>query len=111
MTGDQPVDADQAGGTDRTGGADLTSGAESLVVDARGLRCPLPVIRLAQRVRDLEPGTLVEVWATDPAAAADIPAWCRMRGQEYVTAHDPEPTGEGAHAAYLVRVVSPREAT
>ncbi len=77
-----------------------------VVVDARGLRCPLPVIRLAQQVRDLAPGTLVEVWATDPAAAADIPAWCRMRGQEYVAAHGREPAEGGAHAAYLVRVVS-----
>ena len=77
-----------------------------VVVDARGLRCPLPVIRLAQRVRGLSPGTLVEVWATDPAAAADIPAWCRMRGQEFVTAHGREPAEGGAHAAYLVRVVA-----
>ena len=107
MTGDQPVGADEPMGAEQSGGADQSSGAAVVVVDARGLRCPLPVIRLAQRVRDLEPGTLVEVWATDPAAAADIPAWCRMRGQEYVTAHDQEPTGEGAHAAYLVRVVSP----
>ncbi len=92
---------------DPTAGTGQRSGAEVVVVDARGLRCPLPVIRLAQRVRDLEPGTLVEVWATDPAAAADIPAWCRMRGQELLSADDREPTGEGAHAAYLVRVVSP----
>jgi tRNA 2-thiouridine synthesizing protein A len=77
-----------------------------VVVDARGLRCPLPVIRLAQRVRELEPGALVEVWATDPAAGADIPAWCRMRGQEYVTAHDRGPSDGGAYAAYLVRVVA-----
>ena len=95
MTADQPVETGQG------------SGGEVVVVDARGLRCPLPVIRLAQRVRDLEPGTLVEVWATDPAAAADIPAWCRMRGQEYLSAHAEQLTGEGAHAAYLVRVVSP----
>ncbi len=82
-------------------------GPDVVVVDARGLRCPLPVIRLAQRVRDLAPGTLVEVWATDPAAAADIPAWCRMRGQEYVTARDREAGEDGAHAAYLVRVLAP----
>ncbi|MEO5983173.1 MAG: sulfurtransferase TusA family protein [Pedococcus sp.] len=81
-------------------------GTDVVVVDARGLRCPLPVIRLAQRVRGLGEGTLVEVWATDPAAAADIPAWCRMRGQEYVTAHGPEAAGDGAHTAYLVRVVA-----
>jgi len=51
-----------------------------VVVDARGLRCPLPVIRLAAAARDLAPGTLVTVLATDPAARLDVPAWARMRG-------------------------------
>ena len=82
------------------------AGTGVVVVDARGLRCPLPVIRLAQQVRDLAPGTLVEVWATDPAAAADIPAWCRMRGQEHVATQSREPAEGGAHAAYVVRVVA-----
>ena len=57
------------------------------VVDAVGLRCPLPVIRLAAAVRDLldadAPGTrYVTVRSTDPAAGPDIAAWCRMRGHE-----------------------------
>lgn len=54
------------------------------VVDARGLRCPLPVIRLAARARDLPAGTEVAVLATDPAARYDVPAWARMRGHESV---------------------------
>ncbi len=57
-------------------------GAEPLVVDARGLRCPLPVIRLAQAAADLPPGSELVVLATDPAAAHDVPAWARMRGHE-----------------------------
>ncbi len=65
-------------------------------VDARGLRCPLPVIRLARLATRLPPGHRVLVWATDPAAAADIPAWCRMRG------HTVTVTDEGEHAAYAV---------
>ena len=71
-----------------------------VVVDARGLRCPLPVIRLAQVALDAPAGTVVEVWATDPAARADIPAWCRMRAHDYLG----EVATEGAHAAYRVRV-------
>lgn len=51
-------------------------------IDARGLRCPLPVIRLAQAARDAPAGMLLVVLATDPAARYDIPAWCRMRGHE-----------------------------
>jgi len=50
------------------------------VVDARGLRCPLPVIRLAAAAKDRAPGEVLTVWSTDPAARHDVPAWARMRG-------------------------------
>jgi tRNA 2-thiouridine synthesizing protein A len=54
------------------------------VLDCRGQRCPLPVIAVARRLPELPVGTVVRVLADDPAAAVDIPAWCRMRGQEFV---------------------------
>ena len=55
-----------------------------LELDCRGLRCPLPVIRLANHIEDVPVGGTVAVVADDPAARSDIPAWCRMRGQELV---------------------------
>jgi tRNA 2-thiouridine synthesizing protein A len=55
------------------------------VVDARGLRCPLPVIRLAQAAAGLAPGTLLQVVASDPAAEHDVPAWARMRGHRVLS--------------------------
>ncbi|KUL49860.1 cysteine desulfurase/sulfurtransferase TusA family protein [Streptomyces sp. NRRL S-1521] len=63
-----------------------TAGAEaaSLVVDALGKRCPLPVIELAKVIGDVPVGGTVTVLADDEAARLDIPAWCEMRGQEYV---------------------------
>ncbi|MEH1129935.1 sulfurtransferase TusA family protein [Micromonospora sp. CPCC 206061] len=54
------------------------------VLDCLGQRCPLPVIALARRLPGVPVGEVVRVLADDPAAANDIPAWCRMRGQEYV---------------------------
>ncbi|MBT0771008.1 sulfurtransferase TusA family protein [Kineosporia sp. J2-2] len=51
-------------------------------VDARELRCPLPIIRLAAAARLVPPGTVVTVLSTDPAAEPDIAAWCRMRGAQ-----------------------------
>ncbi|MEU9743169.1 sulfurtransferase TusA family protein [Micromonospora chersina] len=62
------------------------------VLDCRGQRCPLPVINLARRLPELAVGAVVRVLADDPAAAVDIPAWCRMRGQEFLAAH---PDGPG----------------
>jgi tRNA 2-thiouridine synthesizing protein A len=77
------------------------------VVDARGLKCPLPVIRLAEAARGAEDGSLIEVLATDPAARADIPAWCRMRSQELVSVAEVGATDtEGGHTAYLLRLVT-----
>lgn len=40
----------------------------------------MPVILAARVARTLAAGTVIQVFASDPAAAADLPAWCRMRG-------------------------------
>lgn len=56
----------------------------SEVLDCLGQRCPLPVIALARRLPEVPLGAVVRVLADDPAAGNDIPAWCRMRGQDYL---------------------------
>ncbi|MEU6251860.1 aminotransferase class V-fold PLP-dependent enzyme [Streptomyces sp. NPDC047043] len=74
---------------------------DALVVDALGKLCPLPVIELAKVIGDVPVGGTVRVLADDEAARLDIPAWCAMRGQEYV---GEEPAEKGT--AYLIRRVS-----
>jgi tRNA 2-thiouridine synthesizing protein A len=59
------------------------------VLDCRGMRCPMPVITLARRLPQVGVGTVLRVLADDPAAAVDIPAWCRMRDQEFLGAPAP----------------------
>jgi tRNA 2-thiouridine synthesizing protein A len=59
-------------------------------VDSRGRRCPLPIIDLARRMPSVPVGAVVRVLADDPAAANDIPAWCRMKGQEYLGSPAPD---------------------
>lgn len=49
-------------------------------LDARGLLCPMPVIRAQDRVGELQPGDRLEVVCTDHGAKNDIPAWCRING-------------------------------
>lgn len=73
-----------------------------LELDCRGMLCPMPVIELARHIADVAIGQVVGVVTRDPAARVDVPAWCRMRGQEYAGAdasHDGEPR-------YLVRRVA-----
>ena len=59
-------------------------------VDSRGRRCPLPIIDLAKRLPAVAVGAVIRVLADDPAAANDIPAWCRMKGQEYLGSPEPD---------------------
>ena len=54
------------------------------VLDARGLLCPLPVIRTQDRVGSLEPGDRLRVRCTDPGTESDIPTWCRINGHRIV---------------------------
>ena len=65
-------------------------------LDCRGLLCPRPVIELARHLEDVEVGEIIAVVADDAAAAHDVPAWCRMRGQEYV-GHDQASDGVARH--------------
>ena len=55
-------------------------------IDARGRRCPLPILDLARHIADIEVGATITVEADDPAAGPDVRAWCRMRGHEFVGA-------------------------
>ena len=55
-----------------------------LVVDALGRKCPIPIIMVAERIREIPVGSVVAVLADDVAARTDVPAWCRMKSQEFV---------------------------
>jgi tRNA 2-thiouridine synthesizing protein A len=56
----------------------------ALTVDARGLACPLPVIRAKQALGGVQVGDVIRVLATDPGAPADFAAWARSTGHELV---------------------------
>lgn len=72
-----------------------------LVIDALGRKCPIPIIMLAERIREIPVGEVVAVMADDVAARTDIPAWCRMKSQDFVREETlyprtPAPAGAGA---------------
>ena len=70
-------------------------------LDCRGLVCPAPIIELARHIGDVEFGALLAVVADDAAARADVPAWCRMTGQEFAG----EETADDGVPRYVVRRV------
>ena len=55
-----------------------------LTIDALGRKCPIPIIMLAEQIRDVPVGAVIAVLADDPAAYTDIPAWCGMKSHEFV---------------------------
>ncbi|ASU83307.1 aminotransferase [Nocardiopsis gilva YIM 90087] len=55
-----------------------------VTVEATGRKCPIPIIMLAGRIREVPIGTVIAVTADDPAAKTDIPAWCRLKMHEFV---------------------------
>ena len=70
-----------------------------LELDCRGMICPAPVIALGRHLADVPVGGTLAVVATDVAARVDVPAWCRMRGQEYAG----EDTAADGSPRYLVK--------
>jgi len=60
----------------------------ALTLDALGKKCPIPIIMLADRIREVPVGQTIEVLADDPAAKTDLPAWCALKSQEFVSAAD-----------------------
>lgn len=53
-------------------------------VDARGLACPLPILKAARAIAGVRSGELVELLATDPGSLKDVTAWSRTTGNELV---------------------------
>jgi len=58
--------------------------APVLTIDALGRKCPIPIIMLAERIREVPVGSVVAVLADDPAAYPDIPAWCGLKSHDCV---------------------------
>ncbi len=89
-------------GAPARGAAEEAPAAGETVVDALGRRCPVPVIELAKVFDRVPVGGTVLVLSDDEAARLDIPAWCEMRGQEYVG----EEPAAGGGTGYRVRRTS-----
>jgi tRNA 2-thiouridine synthesizing protein A len=56
--------------------------APLVVIDALGRECPIPIIMLAEQIRDVPVGSVIAVLADDPAAYSDIPAWCSLKSHD-----------------------------
>lgn len=60
------------------------------VIDARGLLCPLPLVKAARAFQGKTPGFVIELWSDDPSAATDVPEWCAERGHRVLSFDEAE---------------------
>ena len=67
-------------------------------VDAKGLSCPMPIVKTAQAIKTVEPGAVIEVLATDPGSVKDFAAWTRSTGNELV-----EQASDGGVFRFVIR--------
>ena len=51
-------------------------------LDCKGLSCPMPIMKLAKTMKQMEKGSILELLATDPGSKPDVPAWCKRTGNE-----------------------------
>ncbi|MBF0610825.1 MAG: sulfurtransferase TusA family protein [Magnetococcales bacterium] len=58
-----------------------------VVVDARRLLCPMPILKVEAGLRGLAAGQLLQVLATDPGISRDLPAWCKVSGHRFLGVH------------------------
>lgn len=61
------------------------------LLDARGLSCPMPVLKSKKALKELDLNQILEILATDPGSMADIPAWTRTTGQELLLSEERGP--------------------
>ncbi len=74
--------------------------AATATLDTSGFFCPLPIIRTAEKIREIGVGEVLEVVATDFGILQDMPAWCAATGHEYLGTT----THEGVYRSYVRRL-------
>lgn len=77
----------------------------NIVLDAKGLACPMPIVKTRKAMNDIQPGEVIEVQATDKGSKADIEAWAKGAGHQYLGTIE-----EGDFMKHYVRKSSKEEA-
>jgi tRNA 2-thiouridine synthesizing protein A len=69
-------------------------------LDAKGLMCPMPIVKLAKKMKELPVGKVLELISDDIGSKEDVPAWCKRTGNELVEKKEEG----GAYYYYIKRV-------
>ena len=70
-------------------------------LDCFGLLCPMPIVKTAAKIKEIEIGQVLEVLATDEGIKEDMPAWCRATGHELLAVDG----ADGEYKLYIRRLI------
>ncbi|WP_069808089.1 sulfurtransferase TusA family protein [Vulcanisaeta thermophila] len=76
--------------------------AEEIILDVRGKMCPIPVMEVSKVSRQVKPGQVIKVLATDPAAKPDLQSWAKRTGNEILEIKD-----EAGYTVIRIRINNP----
>jgi tRNA 2-thiouridine synthesizing protein A len=69
---------------------DITEIIPDVTLDAKGLSCPMPLLKTKQTIDKLSTGQILEVLGTDQGSKHDLPGWCKRTGHEFLGLKDEE---------------------
>ena len=70
------------------------------ILDTLGLYCPMPIVKTAEKIKDLKIGQVLEVISDDEGIKEDMPAWCKRTGNEFLRTEE----REGEYRVYVKKL-------
>lgn len=67
-------------------------------LDLTGLACPMPIVKVSKKMKELNPGDIVDALTSDPGALTDFPAWARTSGNEII-----QTDTEGSNTRFYIK--------
>ena len=77
---------------------ELGSIKADIVLDTRGLSCPMPILKTKKQLKSMNKGQIVEVWSTDPGSKKDMPDFAKKQGEDFLGFID-----ESGYTRYLIK--------
>jgi TusA-related sulfurtransferase len=70
-------------------------------LDCYGLLCPMPIIKVKEKMEEMKTGEVLEIVATDEGIKEDMPAWCNATGNEFLSVEE----DDGVYRVYVKKAV------
>jgi tRNA 2-thiouridine synthesizing protein A len=70
-----------------------------LELDCRGMFCPMPIVQLKKATKNMKPGQVLRLVATDPGSKRDVPAWAEKTGNDILDSNE-----EGKEFTFVIKV-------